>query len=206
MDLKEIISNALDHSLSAQEYDLLLANYAAEGKTSGDTQSEDLIHYTKLNAQRTKRISKTTTLMSAVADLVKSLKKQTWLLITETWCGDAANSVPVIAKLAALNPKIDLRIVMRDENTELIDQFLTKGGRSIPKLVVLDEELNVMGDWGPRPEALQKIYWDWRESEDKIPYSEFHLVIQKWYNENKSEAIQTEFMELMKMTDQIAPV
>ena len=205
MDLKEIISNALDHSLSAQEYDLLLANYAAEGKTSGDTQSEDLIHYTKLNAQRSKRISKTTTLMSAVADLVKSLKKQTWLLITETWCGDAANSVPVIAKLAALNPKIDLRIVMRDENTELIDQFLTKGGRSIPKLVVLDEELNVMGDWGPRPEALQKIYWDWRESEDKIPYSEFHLVIQKWYNENKSEAIQTEFMELMKMTDQIAP-
>ena len=205
MDLKEIISNALNHSLSAQEYDLLLANYAAEGKTSGDTQSEDLIHYTKLNAQRSKRISKTTTLMSAVADLVKSLKKQTWLLITETWCGDAANSVPVIAKLAALNPKIDLRIVMRDENTELIDQFLTKGGRSIPKLVVLDEELNVMGDWGPRPEALQKIYWDWRESEDKIPYSEFHLVIQKWYNENKSEAIQTEFMELMKMTDQIAP-
>lgn len=119
----------------------------------------------------------------------------TWLLITETWCGDAANSVPVIAKLAELNPAIDLRIVLRDENLELMDQFLTKGGRSIPKLIGLDSGLNVLFDWGPRPEELQKIYWDWRESENKIPYSEFHLVIQKWYNENKARGIQKELYE-----------
>jgi len=194
MNQKDIIKEALKRSISSSEYGDLLQTYAKEGKTSG-TQKEDLIHYTKLNAQRSKRIFKTTKLNSNLVRQVNELSKQTWLLITETWCGDAANSVPVIALLAEQNPNIDLRIVLRDENTELMDQFLTKGGRSIPKLIALDDELNVLFDWGPRPEELQKIYWNWRESENRIPYSEFHLVIQKWYNDNKSVSIQEELVE-----------
>jgi len=193
MNQKDIIKEALGRSISASEYGDTLQEFAKEGKTSG-AQNEDLIHYTKLNAQRSKRISKTTKLNPELVRQVKELSGQTWLLITETWCGDAANSVPVIALLAEENSNINLRIVLRDENTELMDQFLTKGGRSIPKLIVLDDELNVLFDWGPRPEQLQKIYWDWRESENRIPYSEFHLVIQKWYNDNKSVDIQQELI------------
>jgi len=193
MSLQTIISEALDHSMSYEAYHQLFTEYAENGKTSGPKQSDDLVHYTKLNAQRSKRIAKTTNLNPALVKAVQSLPKQTWILITETWCGDAANSVPVIAKLAELNSDIDLRIVLRDEQLELMDQFLTKGGRSIPKLITLDESLEVQFTWGPRPEELQKIYWDWRESENSMPYSEFHLVIQKWYNDNKSVAIQDEF-------------
>ncbi len=205
MELKEIIEKSLVGSVSAEEYQVMLSNYAEEGKTSGE-QKEDLIHYTKLNAQRSKRIGKTSVLMPDLVDSIQALPRQTWLLITETWCGDAANSVPVIAKLAELNSNIELRIVLRDQNLDLMDQFLTKGGRSIPKLIALDSELNVLFDWGPRPEELQKIYWDWRESENKIPYSEFHLVIQKWYNENKSFAIQTELINILKDVNENASV
>lgn len=193
MDLKKIISNALDKSHAADEYQTILTDFAAEGKTSGD-QKEDLIYYTKLNAQRSKRIAKTSSLHEELSAKVKSLPKQTWLLITETWCGDAANSVPLIEKLAALNPSIDLRIVLRDENLELMDQFLTKGGRSIPKLIALDEDLNVLFDWGPRPKEAQSLYWGWREREDREPYKEFQVTLQKWYNENKSGAIQEEIL------------
>lgn len=194
MSQKTIIREALDRSMSAEEYSNMLQSYAQEGKTSGE-QKEDMINYTKLNASRSRRITKTGVLRSDLEEQVRSLPKQTWLLITETWCGDAANSVPVIAKLAELNPEVNLRIVLRDENTELIDQFLTKGGRSIPKLVGLDEELNVLFDWGPRPQEAQDLYWGWRDSQDRIPYSEFHIILQKWYNDNKSEGIQEEILD-----------
>ena len=200
MELKRILSQALEHSFSAAQYDTMLHSYAKEGKTSG-AQKEDMIHYTKLNAQRSKRITKTSEASSMLAEQVRRLPKQTWLLITETWCGDAANSVPLIAKLAALNDQIDLRVVLRDENTELMDQFLTKGGRSIPKLIGLDEELNVLFDWGPRPQEAQDLYWGWRESDDRIPYSEFHVVMQKWYNDNKSKAIQEELLDKLTVKE-----
>ncbi|MEO9482291.1 MAG: thioredoxin family protein [Ekhidna sp.] len=193
MDLKNIIANSLNQSYSAEEYQNILIDFAGKGKTSGE-QKEDLIYYTKLNAQRSKRIGKTSVVDSGLAERIQALPKQTWLLITETWCGDAANSVPLIAKLAELNPSIDLRIVLRDENLELMDQFLTKGGRSIPKLIGLDEDLNALFDWGPRPKEAQDLYWSWREREDREPYKEFQVVLQKWYNENKSSAIQEELI------------
>jgi len=191
MNLTDVIKQALAQSMSSMEYEGMLQSYGKDGKSSG-AQKEDLIYFTKLNAQRSRRIHKTLDLNQGLVKLVEALPKQTWLLITETWCGDAANSVPVIAKLAEENPDIDLRIVLRDENAELMDQFLTKGGRSIPKLIGLDQELNVLFDWGPRPEEAQEMYWNWRESENRIPYSEFHIVLQKWYNDNKAEGVQEE--------------
>lgn len=205
MQIKQIIEQALTQSISYQEYQDILNQFAKEGKTSGE-QKEDLVYYTKLNAQRSRRIEKTTSLNSDMIASIKSLPRQKWLLITETWCGDAANSVPVIAELAKLNPNIDLRIVFRDEHPELIDQFLTKGGRSIPKLIVLNEQLDVLFDWGPRPEELQAIYWDWRSQEDREPYKEFQVTIQKWYNENKSKALQGELLNKFQTTSsQLSP-
>ncbi len=194
MKQQEIIKASLDRSVSSIEYENLLQSYAKDGKTSG-ADKEDLIYYTKLNAQRSRRIHKTIAVQAELAKQVSTLAKQTWLLITETWCGDAANSVPVIAKLAEENPNVDLRIVLRDENIELMDQFLTRGGRSIPKLIALDQELKVLFDWGPRPQEAQKLYWDWRESENRSPYSEFHVVLQKWYNDDKASLIQGELLE-----------
>ncbi|WP_462247635.1 thioredoxin family protein [Ekhidna sp.] len=196
MDLKSIIADSLNQSYSAEEYQNILSTFAEEGKTSGQ-QNEDLIYYTKLNAQRSKRIGKTAVIDNKLEEKVRALPKQVWLLITETWCGDAANSVPLISKLADLNPQIELRIVLRDDNLDLMDQFLTKGGRSIPKLIALDEDLNVQFDWGPRPKEAQEMYWNWREREDREPYKEFQVTLQKWYNQNKSQAVQDEISELV---------
>lgn len=196
MALKDILNSALSKSISPEDYHDLLQQYAAEGKTSGQ-QDEDLIYYTKLNASRSKRILKTAILEKELVTKVRLLPKTTWILITETWCGDAANSIPVLAKIAAINDTIDLRIVFREENPELMNHFLTKGGKSIPKLIAMDESHNVLFSWGPRPEKLQEIYWQWREKENHEPYKEFQVTIQKWYNQDKSVSIQKELHSLI---------
>lgn len=77
------------------------------------------------------------------------------LVLSEDWCGDASNSVPVIARLAEQAPEIEMRVAKRDENPELMDLYLTNGSRSIPLAVILDEEGAPVGRWGPRPVELQ---------------------------------------------------
>ena len=197
-DLKPIFLSAFKKAISIEEYEVLLNRYAKEGRTSGLTQSESLINYTKLNAQRSKRVTKTLKLDEGLKQLILQINTpQTWLLITETWCGDAANSIPVILTLARLNPLIDIKVVFRDENPELMDQFLTNGGRSIPKLIALDQNLNVLFDWGPRPSEAQELFYNWRNAENKTPYEQFHIDIQKWYNSDLGYSIQSELKKLI---------
>lgn len=197
--LEHIIHSALKSSFSYIEYESLFSEYAANGKTTGPNQSEEMINYTKLNHSRGKRVSKTLSLQDElIAELRKIEEPVTFLLITETWCGDAANSVPVIGKIADENERIQLRIVLRDENPELIDEFLTNGGRSIPKLIILDNEQNVIGTWGPRPKPAQDLFTDWKKSEDRPSFHEFHITLQKWYNEDRSYSIQSELKDLLK--------
>lgn len=183
--------------MSGSQYSELLEEYGATGKTTGPNQSESLLKYTKLNAHRSKRIAKTVTLDSGLVERLKSLDgSQTWLIITESWCGDAANSVPVLSKLAEQSDAIDLRLVLRDDNPELMDEFLTNGGRSIPKLIALDKDLNVLFSWGPRPAEAQKLYSDWKNA-GETPYDEFQLVLQKWYNTDGGKSLQEELMSLI---------
>ena len=197
VETAKIIEQSVENSISYEAYNELLQEYAKEGKTTGPTQNEDLIYYTKLNAQRSKRITKTTQLNSELTlKIEKLVEKQEWLLITESWCGDAANSVPVISKLAALNKNIDLRIVMRDGSTDLIDQFLTNGGRSIPKLIVLNSNREIFFTWGPRPKVGQELYDEWENSENKTPYKEFQVELQKWYNQDGGASLQQELLGL----------
>src|SRR6476659_6576681 len=77
------------------------------------------------------------------------------LVIAEDWCGDASNTVPIIARFAASVPGFELRVIMRDQHPEVMDQYLTNGSRSIPIIIVLDEAFQEIGHWGPRPTELQ---------------------------------------------------
>ncbi len=195
--MDEIIEESLQNSISYVDYYDLMQTYAKDGKTTGQ-QKEDWIYFTKLNAQRSRRITKTSQLNRNLVTAIERIgEKQTWLLITESWCGDAANSVPIIAKVAELNSNIELRLVLRDESPELMDQFLTNGGRSIPKLVVLNEESDVLFTWGPRPKVGQELYDGWRNSKNKIPYMEFQVELQKWYNQDAGSSIQEELLDLV---------
>ncbi len=174
--------------------------YAAEGKTSGDIQDEYRIHATSLNAQRMKRIDKTVTIRSDISAKVKSIvTPQDWFVITEAWCGDSAQCVPVIKKAADENPElINLVLIYRDENPEFMNDNLSDGKMAIPKLVIFDKiSGNKLGNWGSRPLKIAESVKELKQSNPDIPKSEFNLQLHSWYAENKSAAMQDDLNELL---------
>ena len=195
--MKHLLNKALDKGIDYKAYYELSVQQTEEETTSGENQSEALVGYTKLNTQRMKRLNKTIKINDQTVESVNSSPKQNWILLTETWCGDACQSIPVLSKMVESSENIDLKIVFRDENTELMDQFLTNGGRSIPKLIAVDENMEVLFSWGPRPEELQNIVKE-RKKDPEYPYSELSKEIQAWYNKNKGQNIQDEFVQLLE--------
>jgi hypothetical protein len=187
----------IEKSLTYAAYERLIADLLGRGRTTGPDQSEAFIHYTLLNQQRMHRLDKTTLLLPSVETAIKSVTVgQTWLVLTEAWCGDAAQSIPVMNAMAMLNPVISLRLVLRDENPELMDRYLTNGvARSIPKLIGLDTAtMEELFTWGPRPTALQEKFYKM-----KAEGVEYHLIKeeqQRWYNKDRTISIQEELAAL----------
>ena len=159
---------------------------------------EKMLHYTKMNVQRMKRIEKTTVLNEELIAALQSVQEDwTWFVLTEGWCGDAAQNVPVIAKMADLSPHITLKLVLRDDHEELMNQYLTEGGKSIPKLICINNAGKELGVWGPRPEAPQQMMRDYKASGD-TDYQKLVERMQLWYAKDKTAAIQAEFIALLK--------
>lgn len=195
-----IITEAVLHSaMSYDRYMNLLVDLLAEGKTTGENQSEAMVGYGKMNVQRMKRLNKTIQLLPEFEEVLKGLtRKMTFLVITEGWCGDAAQNVPVLNKLSEQSNQIDLKLILRDENLEIMDAYLTNGGRSIPKLIALDSStLEVIGTWGPRPETAQEMVSEFKKMENG-DYSEFVKVVQLWYAKDKTNSMQRELISLLK--------
>ena len=120
----------------------------------------------------------------------------TWLVLTESWCGDAAQTMPVMQKIADLNEGIDFKVVLRDENETLMDQFLTNGGRSIPKLIMIDNTTNeVLDTWGPRPSIATKMVEDYKAEHGKLT-PEFKQDLQVWYNKDKGQNTAEDLVDL----------
>ncbi|GAL67671.1 thioredoxin family protein [Jejuia pallidilutea] len=185
-----VIKKSLDNAMSYEAYRDLVNNLAENNGTTGLQQAENLINFTQLNVRRMKRWDKTLKISEAAKAKVLALKKPvTWLVITESWCGDAAHVVPVINKLAELNPNIDLKLVLRDENLELIDMFLTNGGRAIAKLIMIDNETGeVLGTYGPRPTEATAMVNNYKAKHGMLT-PEFKEDLQVWYNKNKGQNI-----------------
>lgn len=195
-----IITEAVLHSaMNYDQYMTLLTDLLAEGKTTGDKQSEAMVGYGKMNVQRMKRLNKTIQLLPELEDVVQGLtRKMTFLVITEGWCGDAAQNVPVFNKLTEHNNQIDVKLILRDENLEIMDGYLTNGGRSIPKLIALDSStLEVIGTWGPRPETAQVMVSEFKKIENG-DYSEFVKKVQLWYAKDKTNSMQQELITSLK--------
>lgn len=197
--ISKAITEALENSMSYEAYKKQVAVQVAGNATSGPKQTEELAYYTKLNAQRMKRIEKTAIIDHRLAATLEKIKEaQHWLLITESWCGDAANAVPILAKIAQAQSHIDFKLVYRDENLELMDLFLTNGGRSIPKLIIYNASYEVLATWGPRPKPLQEKYTQWRNEANPVPYKEFQVTMQQWYNADKGLTIQLELANIFQ--------
>ncbi|RYD95676.1 MAG: thioredoxin family protein [Sphingobacteriales bacterium] len=153
-------------------------------------------HYTKLNLQRMKRWDKTFMPDAQIAGALKTAVPQEWWVITEAWCGDSAQNLPVIAALAEA-AGTTLRIVLRDENPEIIVQYLTNGTKSIPILVSFDEDKQQLFRWGPRPAAAQRLMEDWKTHPAGRDFEAFELEMHRWYTNNKGKDTQVELSELI---------
>jgi len=196
-----IIENSLNRSISYKEYRKLTANLLAKGKSTGETQTEDLLNYSKLNNSRMKRLDKTFNLSENSKDAIQnSTKKYNWIVLTESWCGDAAHALPIINKIAETSDNIELKIVLRDENEALMDKFLTNGSRSIPKLIAIDADTKeVLNSWGPRPFEATKMVQDQKERFGALD-ADFKKELQVWYNANKGVNIEEDILKLLCVT------
>lgn len=198
--MKSIVAKALFNSHSYVEYRKLVTDLLSEGKSTGDVQSESLTHYTSLNEARMNRLEKTIKITEDTIDKLQKLENHfIWLVISEGWCGDAAQILPIINKMAlASDKKVDLRIVLRDENDELMSQYLTNGGRAIPKVIVICKEAGIVrADWGPRPKGATRLMADYKKEfgviDDKIKTD-----LQLWYLADKGVSVQEELLEIME--------
>lgn len=119
----------------------------------------------------------------AVAALPSNVQRKL-LVIAEDWCGDASNTVPIIARMVDQIPGLELRIIMRDQHPEVMDQYLTNGSRSIPIVIALDESFEEVGHWGPRPSELQTWVLANRGT---MPKAEFYPKVRQWYARDRGE-------------------
>lgn len=188
----------LERSMTFAEYISLVDKLLAKGSTTGPIQTEQKVEFTKLNRYRMNRLDKTVVLGEGIKAAVHGLsRKMTWLIITEGWCGDAAQNLPAIEKIAAENDNIETRYILRDENLELMDRYLTDGSRSIPKLIAIDDGTgDVLGTWGSRPMAAQNAYEDLKAK--GIENDAILEQMQRWYNADRSVSLQNEFEDLIK--------
>ncbi len=198
MTKTDLIKNALSQAISYQDYRALVAQLTLENSSTGPEVTEALANYTMLNHKRMKRLDKILKLPEGIQEKIKKFQgKVTWLVLTESWCGDASQTIPVMNKFAELNESIQLRVVLRDENLALMDAFLYNGGRSIPKLIVYDTETEkILGDWGPRPTKATKLVDDYKE-EHGILTPEFKQDLQIWYNKDKGQDTAEDLVALL---------
>ena len=150
-----------------------------------------------LNYRRSMRIQKNYKIDEELKTILEKIEEpQIWMILTEDWCGDSAQNIPYIAKMAEENPLIDLRIFPRDENLDIMDKYLTNGkSRSIPKLVAFDRDGNELFQWGPRPKEGQDLVEVLKSS--GMPKVEFIEKLHLWYARNKGKALEQDFISLL---------
>ena len=197
--MKIPVAKALFNSHSYSEYRKLVSDLLLEGKSTGNEQSEDLIHYTTLNETRMNRLDKTIKITDENSRKLKSLDSEyIWLVISEGWCGDAAQLLPIINKMALQSDNIDLRIVLRDENEELMNLFLTNKSKAIPILIVVDKKTgSVLGNWGPRPKGAADLIVDYKKQFGVVDET-VKNNLQLWYLHDKGLSTQEELINLMQ--------
>jgi hypothetical protein len=197
--MKTYIAKALFNSYSYLEYRKLTADLLKEGKSTATVQTEEMTHYSELNESRMRRLDKTIKISDEIIVKLNNLNHHyIWLVLTESWCGDAAQILPILNKMAvASNGKIDLKLVLRDEHKELMNHFLTNKGKAIPKLICIDKATgSVVADWGPRPQGAVNLIKEYKEQFGTIDETT-KADLQLWYLQDKGISTQNEIMELI---------
>ena len=200
--LGSITGNLISHALTYASYRQLIETLLSENKTTGHNHSEAFLDYTRMNVQRMSRWDKTAKVSDILREAVLAIREdQLWLVITEAWCGDAAQNIPYLVKLAELNPRIQLRFILRDEHPEVMDDYLTEGARSIPKLIAMTSDLSYeLFTWGPRPATAHQLVMDYKKNSKGMSYMEFSETLHLWYARNKNQELESELLPLIQST------
>lgn len=198
--MKIIIAQALFNSHSYLEYRKLMADLLKDGKSTAVEQTQERTHYSELNESRMRRLDKTMRITDENGAKLKALtKRYIWLVLSESWCGDAAQILPILHKMELESDgKIEMKLVLRDENETLMNHFLTHKGKAIPKLIIIDKDTgSVVGDWGPRPQgavSLIEVYKAEFGSIDETAKANLQL----WYLHDKGVSTQNEIIQLLQ--------
>lgn len=197
---EDSIAEGLKNSFSYIEYRTLVSELAEKGASTGPERTEALSQYTQLNNSRMRRWDKTLKFTDEVIQKIKAVdQKVSWVVLSESWCGDASPALPVMHKFTEINPNISLSIILRDENLNIMDQFLTNGGRSIPKLIAINEKENkVVATWGPRSKNATKLVEDYKTAYGNLT-PEFKQDLQIFYNKDKGQSIIQDLLELLPL-------
>ncbi len=162
-----------------------------------DAEQLDKHEKRKLNYQRSSRISKTYSVNEELNNIIRDVEiPQIWMVLSEDWCGDSSQNIPYLAKIAECNTNIELRILLRDENLDIMDLYLTDGNKSIPKLVAFNNDGNELFTWGPRPYEAQQLV-DKAKAEGK-PKEQFLQELHLWYGKNRGKNLESEILNIVK--------
>lgn len=202
--MKVAVAQGLLNSHSYTKYRAIVTELLSQGKVSGNQQSADLVHYTELNEVRMNRLDKKMEITEEVVQKLLQLKKQyIWLVLAEGWCGDAAQLLPIMNKMANFSQHIDLKIAFRDENESLMNMFLTNGNKAIPKLIVLDKDAEkVLGNWGARPKGADQLIKSYKQQYGVVDETA-KTELQLWYLHDKGISTQNEIADLMLHCEQL---
>ena len=193
----------INKGMNYDTYRAHIQSLLTENKTTGSKQIPELVEFTQLNEQRMHRNEKQFKLNEELSETLSSKKsKEYWVLFAEAWCGDCAQNIPIINKIAeASNGTIELKILIKSEHLNEFQHYLTNGAESIPKLIRFDTEtLEEIGVWGPRPLNAQAIAEYWKKNKATQTKEEFEKELHLWYAKDKGQTLQNEISNLLKVT------
>lgn len=196
---KNLIQKSLQKAYSYNDYRKLVKLLISSGKSTTKSENDALFEFSKLNDKRMDRLDKTLKVTNETMLSLQQLKEPvTLLVISEGWCGDAAQIVPMVNKIADSSDYISIKIVLRDQNEPLMNQFLTNGSKSIPKVILLDANNNVLNSWGPRPSIATNMVLNYKKKNGGLD-ADFKRNLQVWYNKDRGISTQEDIVKLLKV-------
>ena len=198
-----VLQTAYSSGLSPDEYNQHFTQRAQLATDQSAQNHDEHLQYVPMNKQRSARIEKTYIPSPEITQIVEKIQtRQTWLVITEDWCGDSSQIVPYILSIAKLSTNITIRFLLRDSFPEIMDKYLTNGTKSIPKIIAFDtQDEKELWTWGPRPsQAAQEFL---QRKAEGMAKSDNQLLLHKWYAQDKGKNIEREIGELIINTSHI---
>jgi hypothetical protein len=187
--------------MNFQEYSSYFKNILLKSASEHELPYDNpaYLDYTRLNWSRMNRWFKKGKLSDEIVEIVKKIDQpQHWIIITEPWCGDAAHNIPFLEMVARENSQISVSYELRDAPPYRIEEYLTNGTKSIPKLIIRNQKGRDLGTWGPRPANCQKMYAALLK--ENASFEIIKTELQTWYNSNKGKELQEELEDVLSGT------